>query len=197
MIIAQGAEAVIRKDKGTIIKERLKKDYRIDQIDDSLRKFRTKREAKIIEKVNSLGFGPTLIDMDTKDMKLKMEFIDGSKLRDVLHKNPKSYSRELGEKIATLHTNNIIHGDLTTSNMIVKDDKIIFIDFGLSFVSTKVEDMAVDLHLLKQALESKHSDIYEECFEQALEGYKNCKHFKEVMTRFEQVEKRGRNKGKG
>ena len=196
MIIAQGAEAVIRKEKDFILKERLKKSYRIEQIDSSLRKFRTKREAKVIEKVNLLGFAPKLLSVDTDNMIIKMDFVDGPKLRDVLHENPEHFSKELGEKIAILHNNNIIHGDLTTSNMIVKDKKLVFIDFGLSFISAKIEDMAVDLHLLKQALESKHSEIYEKCFKKVLEGYKKCNYYTDVVKRFELVEKRGRNKAK-
>ena len=103
---------------------------------------------------------------------------------------------ELGKKIAILHNNNIIHGDLTTSNFIY-NDKIYFIDFGLSFETDKVEDRAVDLHLLKQALESKHYQIWEECFKEALKAYeKESKHGKEVIQRLELVEKRVRYKHK-
>jgi len=105
-------------------------------------------------------------------------------------------SEELGKKIGILHSNNIIHGDLTTSNMIL-DNEIKFIDFGLSFFSTKEEDKAVDLHLLRQALESKHHDIWEKCFEAALKGYK--KSYPEhsiVLNRLQKVEARGRNKHK-
>ena len=70
--------------------------------------------------------------------------------------------------------------------------EIYFIDFGLSFFSQKIEDKAVDLHLLKQALESKHYKIWEKCFKEVLEGYKAAKDYNEVMARFEKVEKRGR-----
>ena len=44
---------------------------------------------------------------------------------------------------------------------ILKNGKVYFIDFGLGFFSNKTEDKAVDLHLLKQALESKHYQIFE------------------------------------
>ena len=106
-----------------------------------------------------------------------------------------SLGKEIGRKVGILHQNEIIHGDLTTSNMILGSE-IYFIDFGLSFFSTKIEDMAVDLHLLKQALESKHYEIFEKCFSAVLSGYDHPKR-KEILTRFNTVEARGRNKLKG
>jgi TP53 regulating kinase-like protein len=195
-LIAQGAEAKLYKDKEHLIKDRIKKNYRIKEIDESLRKKRTRKEAKILEKIGNLGFTPKLIDNDDKS-KITMEFINGKTLRDYLTKdNYRSLMAELGKKIAILHNNNIIHGDLTTSNFIY-NDKIYFIDFGLSFETDKVEDRAVDLHLLKQALESKHYQIWEECFKEALKAYeKESKHGKEVIQRLELVEKRGRYKHK-
>ncbi len=88
-------------------------------------------------------------------------------------------------------------GDLTTSNFILTDNKVFFIDFGLSFFSKKVEDMAVDLHLLKHALESKHPDIYEKAFDIVKKSYaKNYSDSMIVFTRFDKVESRGRNKTK-
>jgi len=194
--MAQGAEAVIYRKDSTIIKERVKKNYRISQIDDALRKFRTRREAKFIEKLPVSG--PELLSVDDKKMIIEMEFIDGPKVKDILEKNI-GLCKEIGKKVAVLHNNNMIHGDLTTSNMILnkKDKKIYFIDFGLSFFSHKVEDKAVDLHLLKQALESKHYRVFEKAFKLILEGYKmESDNYKEIFERFEKVEERGRNKAK-
>ncbi len=195
--IAQGAEAKLYLTDNKIIKDRFKKDYRLKEIDVRLRKSRTKKEAKIFEKLSMLNFpAPKLIETDEKE-NIIMEFIKGPKLRDVLEeKDCKSLSEEIGKKIAILHNNNIIHGDLTTSNMILNKE-IYFIDFGLSFFSHKIEDKAVDLHLLKQALESKHYKVWEKCFEVALKGYeKEATDAKEVLKRLEIVEKRGRYKGK-
>jgi len=196
--IGQGAEAVLYKDDGIVIKERIPKNYRLKQIDSKLRKFRTRRESKVLDTLSKLGFpAPKLIEMDDKEMRIDMDFLEGPKLRDVLHKHPLKYSRELGRKIAILHKNSIIHADLTTSNMIVSKDEIFFIDFGLSFFSTKVEDKAVDLHLLRQALESKHYKIWEECFKAALAEYKkHTTKSKEILERLDKVESRGRYKGK-
>ena len=195
MKLSQGAEAIIYKEEGKIIKDRIKKDYRIKEIDEKLRKYRTRREAKIMDRLKTMNFpAPRLIKVDEKNNIIKMEEIKGDKVRDILEMSDyKRLSREIGEKIAVLHNHNIIHGDLTTSNMLLNKE-IYFIDFGLSFFSDKVEDKAVDLHLLKQALESKHYKIFEECFKAALEGYKKSDNYEEIMKRFQIVEKRGRYK---
>lgn len=195
--IAQGAEAKLYLTDSKIIKDRIRKDYRIEEIDNRLRKRRTKREAKILEKLDSIGFpAPKLISSDSKE-KIVMEYIKGPKVRDILEeKDYLKLSEEIGKKIAIMHNNDLIHGDLTTSNMILSDE-IYFIDFGLSYFSHKIEDKAVDLHLLKQALESKHYKVWEKCFLAAVKSYKKeCKDCSMVMTRLEIVEKRGRYKHK-
>ncbi len=189
--IAQGAEASIYIDKDKIVKKRIPKKYRLKKLDNALRKFRTRREAKFIEKLPIAG--PKLIKIDDKKMIIEMEHIKGDKIRDILDNNIR-LCKEIGRKIAILHNNGMIHGDLTTSNMILNKE-IYFIDFGLSFFSHKVEDKAVDLHLLRQALESKHYKVYEKAFKLVLEGYKEkSDNYKEVMQRFEKVEERGRYK---
>ena len=189
--LSQGAEAIIYLDKH-IIKDRIRKKYRLEQIDDKLRRFRTKREAKILTKLEQINFSaPRLINLEHQ--KIVMSEIKGKLVKDILEK--KDYirlSKEIGKKIAILHDNDIIHGDLTTSNMIFNKE-IYLIDFGLSFFSAKIEDKAVDLHLLRQALESKHYKIWEKCFKAALQGYKADK---EILKRLEIVEGRGRYKGK-
>jgi len=196
--IGGGAEAVIYQNKSVVIKDRIKKAYRLKQIDEKLRKFRTRRETKVLEKLNAIAFPtPELILSDDKKMLIKMQFLKGKKLRDVLNNtNCIKLCKELGKKIAILHNNNIIHGDLTTSNMILNKE-IYFIDFGLSFFSEKVEDKAVDLHLLKQALESKHYKIFENAFKAVLSGYKiKNLDYNIIIKRLEKVESRGRYKGK-
>ena len=196
-ILDKGAEATIFLDKNTVTKSREEKLYRLKQIDDKLRKFRTKRESKVLNKLQEIDFpAPKLIDMCDKAMEIRMEMVQGNKLRDVLYKDPLNLGREIGQKIGILHNNDIIHGDLTTSNMIL-DNEVFLIDFGLSFFSAKEEDKAVDLHLLRQGLESKHHQKWGEIFQQAIEGYKqtNPNHTL-VLNRLKQVESRGRHKGK-
>lgn len=194
-IIGSGAEAVVYKDGSVVIKHRIKKNYRHDAIDKSLRKRRTKREFKVLEKIYDLGLCAKPIKKDDKEMKVYYEYVRGDKLRDVLHLDYKKWAKEIGQKVAKLHKNGIIHGDLTTSNMIV-DEELKFIDFGLSYFSIKAEDKAVDLHLLRRALESKHHEIFEEVFTIVLKEYK--KELKEeaidIIDRLKKVESRGRNK---
>jgi|SRR3989344_275206 len=196
ILIKQGAEANIYLDENKIIKKRIKKNYRINLIDDKIRKFRTRREAKVIEKVDN---APKLIRFSDKDMTIETEYIDGEILTKLFDKSDLTEKKKLcssiGEKIAEMHNKDIIHGDLTTSNMI-KKDKIYFIDFGLSFFSKKPEDKAVDLHLLKEVLKAKHHNDYELCFDFIIKGYKKSKNFKEVLDRLEKVESRGRYKKK-
>jgi TP53 regulating kinase and related kinases len=196
-LIAQGAESKLFLEKNKVVKNRFRKKYRIKEIDEKLRKFRTKREAKVLQKLEQIGFpSPKLIKNDEKE-NIEMGYIRGKLLKNILEKSDfEKLSLEIGEKIAFLHNNGIIHGDLTTSNMILNKE-VYFIDFGLSFFSEKIEDRAVDLHLLKEALESKHYKIWEICNKIALEGYtKNAQDGREVLKRLKVVEARGRYKGK-
>src|SRR3989344_1616130 len=194
--ISQGAEAVIYDAAAGIMKDRIQKAYRLPEIDVRLRKFRTRREAKVLEKLAALGFpAPRIISMDDRKMQLMMGKIPGKKLRDVLERSDyRLLAAEIGRKVALLHNHHLIHGDLTTSNMILGTE-VYLIDFGLSFFSHKLEDQAVDLHLLKQALESTHCRIAAECWSAAAEAYrKAAKEGEAVLRRLTLVEKRGRYK---
>lgn len=198
--IAQGAEAVLYQDKNRIFKERLSKSYRLPQIDESLRKFRTRREAKILRKLTELNFpAPHLHEFCDKRMSIFMDFLPGEQLKNVIEDDHQLLAKEIGRKVALLHKNDIVHGDLTTSNMIKHKatGELNLIDFGLSFFSDKIEDKAVDLFLLDRALESKHYKIYPEVFEEVIESYKeNYPEAYKVLERFEKVKGRGRNKNK-
>jgi len=195
-ILQQGAEAVIYQERNRVIKDRIKKNYRLKEIDEKLRNFRTKREAKLLERVDINA--PRILKLDLDNKKIEMEFINGKLLKDCLDnlKNRNEICRQIGEEIAQLHDKDIIHGDITTSNLILKDGKVYFIDFGLGFFSKKFEDKAVDLHLLKQALESKHYKHFKESFENVLKGYKSSRNYREVVERLKKVESRGRYKRK-
>lgn len=197
-LLSQGAEAKIFLKEDVIVKDRFSKSYRIPEIDLSLRKSRTRREAKVFQKLKELKIPcPELIDFDDKDMKISMKFLDGPKLRDIFHNSPDKFSSEIGKLLGILHSNDIIHADLTTSNMIFFKDKIHLIDFGLSFFSKKVEDMAVDLHLLFRALESKHHEFFKEAKQSVLNSYKKSNpDYEKVFERLLAVESRGRHKKK-
>jgi len=245
-IIQQGAEAIISLNNNQIIKNRIKKSYRLPVLDEKLRKSRTKSEAKIIEKLKSIINVPKIISIDKNQ--IIMEFIEGKKLSDNLDnlKNKFEIAEQIGKETAKIHDSDIIHGDLTTSNMIyvenpekttepklnkkdqninnlknkitvkqaskrslcsrqdkstaerseaVKDNnfKIYFIDFGLGFHSKRIEDKAVDLHLIRQALEAKHFLYWKSLFEHIIKGY-NSKDKDKILKQLEKVETRGRYK---
>jgi len=194
-IIQQGAEAIISIKNNQITKDRIKKSYRIKIIDDKLRKQRTKSESKIINKLAKTINVPKIIE--TEENKIIMQHIKGKKLSEHLDslKNQASICKQIGKQIAILHDNDIIHGDLTTSNIILanKNKKIYFIDFGLAFHSHRIEDKAVDLHLLRQALEAKHFKRWERLFKWVLQGYKS-RDKPAVLNQLTIVESRGRYK---
>lgn len=195
-LIAQGAEAKVF-DNGNIVKDRFSKGYRIKEIDTSLRKLRTRREAKIMSKLREIGVKvPDVIEVDDVNMKIEMSKIDGVKLRDIFEENVSEYAYEIGLNVGKMHANDIVHTDLTTSNMIWKDG-IWFIDFGLSFVSNKPEDKAVDIHVLERAIGSRHYDVAEQAITGFIEGYKEGNpDWNDVFDKWEKVKLRGRNKQK-
>jgi len=199
-LLNRGAEASIFLESGKIIKERISKSYRHPELDSKIRKRTTRFEARLLERASEIITVPKVLGSCDKEMKIEMEHIDGKKLRDLVDtmtpRERKNVFTRVGKKVAKLHNSNIIHGDLTTSNILF-NGKLYFIDFGLGFISPKIEDKAVDLHLLKQALASKHHKHFEECFSATIEGYsKESKEFEELKKRLEKVESRGRYKSK-
>ena len=168
-----------------------------------MRKRRTRSEAKIISKVSLVIDVPKI--KKVSETKIEMDFISGKRLSDYLdemsEKKALNVCKIIGRNVAALHDIDIIHGDLTTSNMIFKDknkkeNKVYFIDFGLSFHSHRIEDKAVDLHLLRQALESKHFKKWNKYFKAVISGYRKSKNYASVLKQLEKVEMRGRYKRK-
>jgi len=190
-LIAQGAEAKIFKKKDSILKDRIKKSYRLPQIDIKLRKSRTRSEAKILRKASGIINVPKVIRVDDKKMNLEIEYIEGVKVRDLFDRNneklKRKVCRELGKTVKKMHQNDIIHGDLTTSNMIW-NDKLYLIDFGLGKISIRVEDMAVDIHLLKECFRSKHYVHWQTYWNEFTKAYNQEK----VFNQLERVEARAR-----
>jgi Kae1-associated kinase Bud32 len=77
--------------------------------------------------------------------------------------------------------------------MIIKNNDIYFIDFGLGGFSKRIEDKAVDLNLLYEALKSTHSNVLEVCWNEILKGYKEeYSKANEVINQIKEIEKRGR-----
>src|SRR3989344_4165394 len=187
-IIQQGAEAVLIKRGEVLLKRRVAKGYRLRELDEKLRKTRTRKEAKLLEKASKLINVPKMIKEDDKSMEIDMGFIEGNKLSESLDGmgNWEEVCLEIGKGIGKLHDNGIIHGDLTTSNMIwksggkIEKGKLYFIDFGLGYENGKIEDKAVDLHLIKQALEAKHFLHFKGFFDSIKKGYEISKNYKET-----------------
>jgi Kae1-associated kinase Bud32 len=190
-LIAQGAEAKIFKKKDSILKDRIKKSYRLPQIDQRLRKSRTRSEAKILRKASGIINVPKVIRVDEKKMNLEIEHIEGVKVRDLFDRDDEKLKqkvcRELGKTIKKMHQNDIIHGDLTTSNMIW-NGKLYLIDFGLGKISIRIEDMAVDIHLLKECFRSKHHVHWVTYWNEFKKAYNQGK----VFDQLERVEARAR-----
>lgn len=92
----------------------------------------------------------------------------------------------------------MIHGDLTTSNLILTaphdELNVYFIDFGLGYVSHSAEDKSVDLYVLERAFLSTHPNT-EKLFTHLLDCYfKACKKdVKEILSTFHEVRLRGEN----
>lgn len=187
--IGLGAEARLERDGSVVRKVREPKRYRHPSLDVKLRRFRTRREAKVLSSLPVPG--PRLEWVDDEEMVICMEFLDGPQLRDVLaEENASLFAREVGVCVRALHDAGICHGDLTTSNFLVVDGVLYVIDFGLSFFSDSLEDCAVDLHLLRQSLAAKHPSLG--LWEGVVAAYSPSA---ALLERFEEVELRGRYKG--
>ncbi len=200
-IIAQGAEAILIKRSNKLIKKRIKKQYRHPELDYMLRFYRTRREAKILQRAIKHIAVPKVLKVNEDNGIIEMKYITGKKLSEWLDKldakTQQDCCKQIGKNIAMLHKVGIIHNDLTTSNMILSKGKVYFIDFGLAFHSDRVEDKAVDLHLLWQALNSKHFSNANKFFSTILQAYKQ--HYDKanaVLKQLEKVEARGRYKKK-
>ena len=186
--IGRGAEAVITLEDGVVRRWRLPKSYRLPALDERIRQERTIREARITSDARRHGVQTPII-CDVSRFELKMEHIKGDKLKDVI--SPE-LSRKVGEMVGKLHKGGIVHGDLTTSNMILVDGEICLIDFGLSFYERSVEAQGVDVHVYFQTLESTH-DRPEELIEAFRAGYIQLYPGGEsVLERVKEIKARGR-----
>lgn len=154
-----------------------------------------------------------------------MEYIQGRTLKEHIKKfspakdgSEKSYEIDftelaitIGSLIGRLHGLGVIHGDLTSSNILVSNsnsiekreqqqEELVLIDFGLAKSTSSVEEQAVDLYVLERALQSTHPDLPENFFDTILQAYAdassttstNKKTQTNTLQRLEQVRLRGR-----
>jgi len=199
-IIKQGAEAILYLDnfenQKALVKERIPKKYRIKEIDEKLRKERTKKEVKLLTEARKFGIETPPI-FNVSENKIVMQFIDGKTVKEIFYSAKEDevikISKEIGRIVGLFHSNGIIHGDLTTSNMILMDGKIFVIDFGLGEFSKKIENQGVDLNLLEEAIKATHFKIYPLVWSNVIEAYKKeYKAANEVLLKVEEIEKRAR-----
>ncbi|KAG7202430.1 hypothetical protein KM043_018739 [Ampulex compressa] len=222
-LMAQGAEARLYKGnylgRATLVKERFEKKYRHSDLDTRLSKDRIKAEARAIVRAKAAGvLTPALYLIDLDRRRIYMEYIENATvLKDFIDINISEKSNVghlldfigcgLGTLIARLHSKNIIHGDLTTSNVLLKPVDItrtsveeavnhfVLIDFGLARVDSTVEDKAVDIYVLERSLLSAHSEvpsIFSLIFDTYKKYYTNKAQCNEVISKYKEVQARGR-----
>ncbi len=201
-VLYQGAESIIYIEtydgEKAIVKERIPKSYRIRQLDDPLRKSRTRKEVRLLTEARKIGVStPRIIHVDESKHKIIMEYVEGERLKEFLESadidHVKSVCVQLGMIIGQLHSNGIAHGDLTTSNIISRNGDLYFIDFSLGDFTQRIEDIAVDLRLLKEAIKSTHFSISEEAWKSILDGYrKTYKKSDAVLSQLKEIESRVR-----
>jgi len=187
-----GAEASLSSTKvngeAALSKKRLPKGYRNAALDLKIRTIRTRGEAKLLREAANVVSVPKVFSVNDKSGEILMEFVKGKMLKELVEKK-KGLCTTAGAEIRKLHDVGIIHGDLTTSNIIVKPaGSLCFVDFGLGFFSKKVEDKATDLIVFKKTFNATHSSL-KNGWELVLKGYNPDE---EITTRMNAVEKRAR-----
>jgi len=199
-LIKKGAEGDLylttwNKQK-SILKIRKKKAYRNPSLDEKIRRQRTIREAQIILEAKSFGIDTPLIYLvDIKNYSIVMQYIEGALVRDLPDSKLVRCCNKIGYIVGTLHKNGIMHGDLTTSNFILSKNRLVTIDFGLANKTSKPEDHAIDLRLLKEILSSAHVHIMKKTWASFLSGYKTIvgpTKLSQVTNLVSVIESRGR-----
>jgi TP53 regulating kinase-like protein len=203
-LVAKGAEADLWLDPdwngvSAMLKKRGKKGYRHPDIDREIRRQRTIHEAEIMHRAKASGVPtPIIYQVDPEGSTIVMQFVEGARVRDIVDdldaEKRADLFRLIGAQSGRLHGGGIVHGDLTTSNMIRAGKAVVFIDFGLGEVSSDAEKRGVDLHLMQRMLTSTHFRHAEELFAAFEDGYRSAMgdEADEALGRMEEIERRGR-----
>ena len=185
----QGLEAVykVRKPLG----------YRLPVLDEEIRRQRTLHEAEMLHRAKSAGVSaPYLYDVDPPTSTLVMEYVRGTRLKDVVAGDRGTeVFHEFGRNVGLLHRAGIMHGDLTTANVVRRDGALVFIDFGLSIRTERLEDHAVDLRLIKETLLGVHPQVAIAAMESIRRGYAEvlgAARSKAAFRQLQGIERRGR-----
>ncbi len=204
IILAIGAESEILKiskwGQDLVLKRRPKKPYLLDIIDEHLRTTRITRECKMLTAVRVLGVStPSVYAVDFSEKSIIMDFIEGEQLKTLIPKISDEQKTSLcmmfGKILGRLHQGGIVHGDPTTSNLLVDEmGHIWMIDFGLAEMNATIEMKGVDLHLVHRALETTHWDYQEIMLDAVLMGYSELvgPEAEETIARMKEIRERGR-----
>ena len=200
----RGAESKLFQKKWfdypALYKVRFPKSYRIKELDFQFRKTRTIHEARLLVKAKEAGVRtPIIYEIDIHNTTLVLEYLGGEILKTLLPKVSKKKMQEiceqLGEDVGKLHNAGIIHGDLTTSNIIKipAEIQLAFIDFGLGYISDRIEDVGIDMFLLERAFRNTHSTIFDNAWKSVIKGYKKTSIFgKDIESKLLEITSRGR-----
>ena len=199
-LLRRGAEAELYETefegKKALLKKRVEKSYRHKELDAEISSSRTNLEARLIVKARSLGVNtPIVYNIDKEKHEIVMEFIDGERAKDILNKNNfGKICEKIGQGIAKMHAFDLVHGDLTTSNILMRGKELFFIDFGLGKTSKKIEDKAVDLLVFKKTFEATHADLLPKGWNKIIAGYTRVMGTKggSVVEHIAKIEKRAR-----
>ncbi|OYT31629.1 MAG: Kae1-associated kinase Bud32 [Thermofilum sp. ex4484_79] len=203
-VLGIGAEAVIVLSRWmefrVVAKYRYSKRYRDPKLDKILRRKRTVNEAKVLVACKNNGIPvPSLLYLDDEQSLLLIEYIEGKRVRDFVPNREKNALENLfmkiGEYVGMMHAYNIIHGDLTLSNILLVGDMMFFIDFGLSEFSNELEKQGVDVHILMRAIENMwplHSSKLIEHFFKGYEKVRGLGTTNKVKLKVTEIRKRGR-----
>ena len=203
-LVRRGAEAHIFVGewlgRRVVVKHRVPKAYRHPELDRAIRARRTVREAQALHRAKEAGVPtPVVFLVDLGTATLVMELVEGVRLKEFLASRGREALwalEELGELVGRLHAGGLVHGDITTSNVVVAlDGSLVLLDFGLSEFSRELEKRGVDLHLLKRVLESTHHAVAREAWEAFLRGYRAVVGNEEaasVIEKVREIELRGR-----
>ncbi len=204
-LLKKGAEASLFLAKwhglNVVVKVRIPKKYRPETLDKQIRTYRTVHEPQLMHEAKAAGVPTPLIYMvNVPEATITMQHIEGDQIKQIINKLSEDRRRELcveiGKLIGKLHRQGLIHGDLTTSNMILNPTgKIFFVDFGLGEKNIEVEAQGVDLHLMKRALQSTHYPFWEDCFRNVVCGYSSVlgvEAAEKVYEKIREIERRGR-----
>jgi TP53 regulating kinase and related kinases len=205
VLIKKGAEASLYLSdwhgRKVITKTRIPKRYRPEALDKQIRSYRTSHEPQLIHEAKAAGVPTPMIYMvSVPEATIVMEYIEGTQVKQYLNKASKAERKKIchkiGELVGKLHKEGLIHGDLTTSNMILTPQGQIFlVDFGLGEKNIELEAKGVDLHLLKRALQSTHFGFWEACFDDVIAGYSSVigdELTEKVYEKISEIERRGR-----